>query len=93
MDNTNQTPNRSCASICDALRQFCEASYAILPQDAAHRLGELQKNFWGAVGWFADKNIVWVDEVIAESDRLRARWQQRRAEQAAATADAPQNPT
>ncbi|HEX8072733.1 MAG TPA: hypothetical protein VF546_22485 [Pyrinomonadaceae bacterium] len=91
MDDTTRKPN--CGALCDALRAACAAPYALLPPDAAHRLGDLKKNFWGAVGWFADKNIVWVDEVIAESDRLRARWQQRRAEQAAATADAPQNPT
>jgi hypothetical protein len=79
MDNTNQTPNRACASLCDALRQLCEASYAILPRDAAHQLGELQKNFWGAVGWFADKNIDWIEQGLAGGDRLREEWQRRRA--------------
>jgi hypothetical protein len=91
MDSTNQTPNRNCASLCDALRELCAASYAILPRDAAHRLGEFQKNCWGALGWFADKNIDWIEQGVAEGDRLRAEWQQRRrpAQQASTTEQPP----
>ena len=89
MDNTTQTPNRSCASLCDALRQLCDASYAILPRDAAHRLGEFQKNFWGAVGWFADKNIDWIDEAVAGGDRLREEWERRRGARQPHVTDQP----
>jgi hypothetical protein len=89
MDDTTRTPN--CDSVCDTLRYVCAVPYALLPRDAAHRLGDLKKNIWGAVGWFADKNINWIDEAVTEGDRLRAEWQQRRAERAAT--DAPQNPT
>jgi hypothetical protein len=80
MDNTNQTSNRACNSVCAALRQLCDASYAILPRDVAHRLGEFQKNCWGAIGWFADKNIDWIEQAVAGGDRLREEWQQRRAQ-------------
>jgi hypothetical protein len=89
MDSTNQTPNRSCASLCDALRQLCDASYAILPRDAAHQLGEFQKNFWGAIGWFADKNIDWIEQAVAGGDRLREEWQRRRAAQQHHVTDQP----
>ena len=78
MENTNETPNRSCDSLCAALRHLCAASYAILPRDAAHRLGELQKNCWGALGWFADKNIDWIEQAEAAGDRLREEWARRR---------------
>jgi len=89
MDNTNQTSNRSCDSLCAALRLLCDASYAILPRDVAHRLGDFQKNCWGAIGWFADKNIDWIEQAVAGGDRLREEWQQRRAAQANHVTDQP----
>jgi hypothetical protein len=60
--------------LCDALRFVCDASFAVLPADAARQLGELEKNFWGGVRWFADKKITWVDESLAAAERLRERW-------------------
>ena len=63
--------------VCDALRFFCDASFAVLPRDAAQKLGELEKNFWGGVRWFADKNIGWIDESLFAADRLRAEWRAR----------------
>lgn len=69
----------------DALRFLCEASYAILPRDVAHKLGEFEKNLWGGVRWFADKKIGWIDRVIEGSDRLREEWQRRRTEPRAET--------
>jgi len=60
--------------VCDALRFVCDASFAVLPRDVARQLGELEKNFWGGVRWFADKKIEWVDESLAAADRLRERW-------------------
>ena len=64
--------------VCDALRFLCDASFAVLPRDAAHKLGEFEKNFWGGVRWFADKNMGWVDESLAAGDRLREEWNSRR---------------
>ena len=64
--------------VCDALRFLCDASFAVLPRDAAHKLGEFEKNFWGGVRWFADKNVSWVDESLAAGDRLREEWNNRR---------------
>ena len=89
MDNTNQTSNRSCDSVCAALRLLCDASYAILPRDVAHRLGDFQKNCWGAIGWFADKNIDWIEQAVAGGDRLREEWQQRRAARPSHVTDQP----
>jgi hypothetical protein len=64
--------------VCDALRFLCDASFAVLPRDAAHKLGEFEKNFWGGVRWFADKNAGWVEESLAAGDRLREEWNSRR---------------
>ena len=71
--------------VCDALRFLCDASFAVLPRDAAHKLGEVEKNIWGSVRWFADKSAGWVDESLAAADRLREEWNCRRAE----TTDTP----
>ncbi|PYS93048.1 MAG: hypothetical protein DMF64_06490 [Acidobacteria bacterium] len=87
--DTNQTSNRSCDSLCAALRLLCDASYAILPRDVAHRLGDFQKNCWGAIGWFADKNIDWIEQAVAGGDRLREEWQQRRAARPSHVTDQP----
>jgi hypothetical protein len=64
--------------VCNALRFLCDASFAVLPHDAAHKLGEFEKNFWGGVRWVAEKNIEWIDISLAAADWLREEWQQRR---------------
>jgi hypothetical protein len=63
--------------VCDAFRFLCDASFAILPRDAAHQLGEFEKNFWGGVRWFAEKSIGRIDESLAAADWLRDEWRRR----------------
>ena len=77
MAETNETHPRTGDTLSDALRFLCEASYAVLPRDVAHKLGELEKNFWGGVGWLADKKVGWIDEALRGGDRLREEWQRR----------------
>ena len=62
-------------AVCDALRYLGDASYAVLPKDVAHQLGELKKNFWGGVRWLVDRRIEWIDARVAGGDRLREEWQ------------------
>jgi hypothetical protein len=64
--------------VCDALRFLCDASFAVLPHDCAHKLGDFEKNFWGGVRWFAEKSIERIDESLAAADWLREEWKQRR---------------
>ena len=78
--------------VCDALRFLCDASFAVLPRDAAHRLGEMEKNFWGGIRWFAERSAGWVDESLAASDRLRDEWNRRRTDSAGATPPPPPSP-
>jgi hypothetical protein len=77
MAETNETPSRTGDTLSDALRFLCEASYAVLPRDVAYKFGEFEKNFWGGVGWLADKKIGWIDEALRGGDRLREEWQRR----------------
>ena len=83
MPETNESPYSTVNVIKDGLRYLGDASYAILPEDIAHRLAELKKSFWGGVKCLVDKELEWIDERVAGGDRLRSEWQQRRAEREA----------
>ena len=60
--------------LCDTVRFLCDASYAVLPEDVAHRVGEMKKNMLGCVRWMVDKKIEWIDARVAGGDRLREEW-------------------
>ena len=74
MTETKEAPYCTGNTVCDALRYLGDASYAVLPKDVAHQLGELKKNFLGGVRWLIEKEIKWVDERVAGGDRLREEW-------------------
>ena len=62
----------------DALRFFADATFAVLPRDTAHKLGEFEKNFWGGVRWCAERSIECIDDALAGGDRLRDEWRRGR---------------
>jgi hypothetical protein len=74
MDGTNNSRYNTGNPLCDALRFLSDASFAVLPRDMAQQLGEFEKNLWGGLRWFAEKNIGWIDESLASADRLREEW-------------------
>jgi hypothetical protein len=76
MQETTDSRYKTGNVVCDAVRFINDAAYAVLPRDVAHRLGELEKNFWGGVRWLVDKELEWINDRIAGSDRLREDWQQ-----------------
>jgi hypothetical protein len=80
MTDTNESPYSTVNVIKDALRYLGDASYAILPEDVAHRFAGLKKNFWGGVRCLVDKELEWIDERVKGGDRLREEWQRRRAQ-------------
>ena len=63
--------------LCDALRYLGDASYAILPKDIAHNLGDLKKSFLSTIRSFIDKDIEWVEARVSGGDKLREEWQQK----------------
>jgi hypothetical protein len=75
MVDQKESPYCTGNAVCDALKYIGDASYAILPKDVAHQLGELKKNFFGSVRWLIDKEIEWIDARVAGGDRLREEWQ------------------
>lgn len=79
MADTNDSRYKTGNPVCDAVRFLCDASFAVLPPDAARQLGELEKNFWGGLRWFAEKNIKWIDDSLAAAESLREEWRRERA--------------
>lgn len=77
MQETTESRYNTGNVLCDAVRFINDASYAVLPQDVAHKFGEFEKNFWGGVRWLVDKQIKWIDERLEGSDRLREEWRRR----------------
>jgi hypothetical protein len=80
MPNTDKSSNSTVDAIKDAIRYLGDASYAILPEDIAHRLAELKKNLLGGVRSVVDKELEWIDERVAGGDRLRQEWRERRSQ-------------
>ena len=77
MEETKEAGQPVVDELCDALRYIGDVSYAILPKDIAHNLGDLKKSFLKTVRTLIDKDIEWVDARVAGGDRVRAEWQQK----------------
>lgn len=62
--------------ICAAFRYLGDVSYAILPHQVAHDLGDLKKKVLSELRECIDKDIEWIDARVAGGDRLREQWRQ-----------------
>lgn len=82
MPETNESPYSTVNVVKHALRYLGDASYAILPEDVAHRLADFKKRFWGGVRYVADKELEWIDARVEGGDRLREEWRRRREAEA-----------
>ena len=64
-------------AVCDALRQIGDISYAILPKDVAHALGDLKKSVLSQIRLCLERDIAWIDQRVAGGDRLREEWREK----------------
>lgn len=71
----NDPINCAAHAVCDVLRYLGDVSYAVLPRDMAHNLGEFKKSFLSNVRELIDKDIEWIDARVAGGDRMREEWQ------------------
>jgi len=83
MQETKESTYSTGKTVCDALRYICDASYAVLPKDMAHQIGEFKKNLLSGMRSIIEKDIKWVEARVAGGDRLREEW--RRAAEPSAT--------
>ena len=82
MPEIQGSPYSTVNVVKEALRYLGDASYAVLPEDVAHRLADFKKRFWGGVRYVVDKELEWIDARVEGGDRLREEWQRRRAAEA-----------
>jgi hypothetical protein len=80
MQSTEESSNSTVDAIKDALRYLGDASYAVLPEDLAHRLASFKKSLVGGFRTLLDKELEWIDERVAGGDRLREEWRRRRSQ-------------
>jgi len=90
MQEARRCANDVAEAICDGLRQIGDFSYAVMPRDLAHAVGDLKKAVLSSIRNCVDWEIGWVDERVAGGDRLRDEWREKcRREAAADTTTAP----
>ena len=76
-ETTTDTERPVMQELCDAVRYLGDVSYAILPKDVAHNLGDLKKSFLSTIRTLIDKDIEWVDARVQGGDRVREEWQEK----------------
>ena len=91
MEETTGSDRGLVNELSDALRYLGDASYAILPKEVAHNLGDLKKSFLSTIRTLIDKDIEWVEARVAGGDRVREQWQQKCRENTNAAASEPIN--
>lgn len=74
MSEARETVDNACNAVYDALRYIGDASYAILPPNVAHELGNLNKKFLSNLRSLIEKDMEWIDARVAGGDRLRDEW-------------------
>ena len=80
MENAKERINSAADAVYDGLREIGDVSYAILPHDIAHALGDLKKALLGSLRSAIDWEIGWIDDRVAGGDRLRDEWKEKCAE-------------
>jgi len=61
----------------DCLRQIGDCSYAILPKDIAHSLGDLKKAVLTQLTTAFQWEMEWIDDRVAGGDKLREEWREK----------------
>ena len=83
MEDTRDRVCNATDAVCDGLRQIGDFSYAILPRDIAHAVGDLKKAFLSQVRSIVDWELEWIDERVAAGDKLREEWREKCRQKAA----------
>jgi len=83
---------RSCANdvanaICDGLRQIGDFSYAVMPRDLAHAVGDFKKAVLTQLTTAFQWEMEWIDNRVAGGDKLREEWREKCRQRASAMAD------
>ena len=77
MEGTRDPIRDVAEAVCDGLRQIGDFSYAMMPRDIAHALGDFKRAFWSQVKDAIDWEIDWTEARVAGGDRLRDEWREK----------------
>lgn len=69
--------NDVAGAVCDGLRQIGDFTYAIMPRELAHAVGDLKKAVLTQVRSVVDWEIGWIDDRVAGGDKLREEWREK----------------
>ena len=84
MEEGRRCVNDVAGAVCDGLRQIGDFSYAIMPRDLAHAVGDLKKAVLTQIRSAVDCEIGWIDDRVAGGDRLREEWREKCRQQSGA---------
>jgi hypothetical protein len=74
MEDARESVRQVASDVCEAVRYLGDMSYAMMPRDMAHAVGDLKKAFLRNVRSLIDWEMTWVEERVAGGDRLREEW-------------------
>jgi len=77
MEGTKDPIRNVAEAVCDGLKQIGDFTYAVLPRDIAHALGDFKRAFWSQVKDAIDREIDWTEARVAGGDRLRDEWSEK----------------
>ena len=86
MKDAQECVNDVCGAVRDGLRQIGDFSYAIMPKDVAHAVGDFKKAVLSQIRCAVDWEIGWVDDRVAGGDKLREEWHEKCRQQTATDA-------
>ena len=77
MEQANERLRDAADAICDAFNQIGDFSYAIMPRELAHAVGDLKKAVLSSLRGAIDCEIGWIDARVAGGDKIRSEWQEK----------------
>jgi hypothetical protein len=77
MQEARRCANDVADAVCDGLRQIGDFSYALMPRDLAHAVGDFKKAVLGTIRNAVDWEVEWIDGRVAGGDKLREEWRER----------------
>ena len=88
MQEARDACRNAAAAIRDGLRQIGDFSYAVLPKDIAHALGDFKKAVLSEIRNAIDSDIDWIGDRVAGGDKLREEWREKCRQEADAAGPA-----
>jgi hypothetical protein len=69
--------NDVCAAVRDGLRQIGDFSYAIMPKDVAHAVGDLKRSLLTQMRDCLEWEMLWIKDRVEGGDRMREEWREK----------------